>query len=238
MSYVQTRPAARRNRPPCRRHPLDRLLAGALCPADCRSSWPSSCGELSAAADTGLDDRSPACLPRRVCSCCPRNGSRWWTTEIAVTNRRVIYKTGFIQRNTNEMNMDKVESVRGQAIDPRPPARLRRCENPRHRRRASSRCTTIAQPLELRNHITGVCHGHDVQSPPNSRHLGRPSAIPASPGRGGARPRRRTRMPTRTTSRASPRRSSPRSARSPASRISRISSSTTCRANGWSSRNR
>jgi uncharacterized membrane protein YdbT with pleckstrin-like domain len=33
------------------------------------------------------------------------------TTEIAVTNRRVIYKTGLIQRHTAEMNMDKVESV-------------------------------------------------------------------------------------------------------------------------------
>ena len=32
-------------------------------------------------------------------------------TEIAVTNRRVIYKTGLIRRQTNEMNMDKVESV-------------------------------------------------------------------------------------------------------------------------------
>src|SRR5688572_18089020 len=28
----------------------------------------------------------------------------WWTTEIAVTNLRVIYKTGFIRRETNEMN--------------------------------------------------------------------------------------------------------------------------------------
>ena len=34
-----------------------------------------------------------------------------WTTEIAVTNRRIIYKRGFIQRHTVEMNMDKVESV-------------------------------------------------------------------------------------------------------------------------------
>jgi uncharacterized membrane protein YdbT with pleckstrin-like domain len=34
-----------------------------------------------------------------------------WTTEIAVTNRRVIYKTGLISRRTVEMNMDKVESV-------------------------------------------------------------------------------------------------------------------------------
>ncbi len=34
-----------------------------------------------------------------------------WTTEIAVTNRRIIYKHGFVQRHTVEMNMDKVESV-------------------------------------------------------------------------------------------------------------------------------
>jgi uncharacterized membrane protein YdbT with pleckstrin-like domain len=34
-----------------------------------------------------------------------------WTTEIAVTNKRVIYKRGFISRYTTEMNMEKVESV-------------------------------------------------------------------------------------------------------------------------------
>jgi uncharacterized membrane protein YdbT with pleckstrin-like domain len=34
-----------------------------------------------------------------------------WTTEIAVTNLRVIQKRGFIRRVTGEMNMDKVESV-------------------------------------------------------------------------------------------------------------------------------
>jgi uncharacterized membrane protein YdbT with pleckstrin-like domain len=34
-----------------------------------------------------------------------------WTTEIAVTDRRVIYKTGFITRHTVEINMDKVASV-------------------------------------------------------------------------------------------------------------------------------
>lgn len=33
------------------------------------------------------------------------------TTEIAVTNRRVIQKKGLIRRQTGEMNMDKVESV-------------------------------------------------------------------------------------------------------------------------------
>jgi uncharacterized membrane protein YdbT with pleckstrin-like domain len=39
---------------------------------------------------------------------------RWfdnWTTELAVTDRRVIYKTGFIRRHTVEMNMGKVETV-------------------------------------------------------------------------------------------------------------------------------
>lgn len=34
-----------------------------------------------------------------------------FTTEIAVTNRRVIHKRGLIRRTTREMNMDKVESV-------------------------------------------------------------------------------------------------------------------------------
>ncbi|HXY89023.1 MAG TPA: PH domain-containing protein [Xanthobacteraceae bacterium] len=36
---------------------------------------------------------------------------RRWTTEIAVTDRRIVYKRGFIRRRTIEMNMDKVESV-------------------------------------------------------------------------------------------------------------------------------
>jgi uncharacterized membrane protein YdbT with pleckstrin-like domain len=34
-----------------------------------------------------------------------------WITEIGVTNLRVIYKRGFIERNTVEMNMDRIESV-------------------------------------------------------------------------------------------------------------------------------
>lgn len=33
------------------------------------------------------------------------------TTEIAVTNKRIIYKRGLITRHTSEMNMDKVASV-------------------------------------------------------------------------------------------------------------------------------
>jgi hypothetical protein len=35
-----------------------------------------------------------------------------WTTEISVTDRRVIYKCGFIVRRPFEMNMGKIESVR------------------------------------------------------------------------------------------------------------------------------
>jgi uncharacterized membrane protein YdbT with pleckstrin-like domain len=34
-----------------------------------------------------------------------------WTTEIAVTNLRVIYARGFIQRRSVEVHMDKIESV-------------------------------------------------------------------------------------------------------------------------------
>lgn len=34
-----------------------------------------------------------------------------WTTELAVTNRRVIFKIGLFRRHTIEMNVSKVESV-------------------------------------------------------------------------------------------------------------------------------
>ena len=40
--------------------------------------------------------------------------STWWrrfTTEVAVTDRRVIYAIGFLNRHTVEINMDKIESV-------------------------------------------------------------------------------------------------------------------------------
>ena len=36
---------------------------------------------------------------------------RRWTTEIDVTDRRIVYKRGFVRRHTVEMNMDKVEGV-------------------------------------------------------------------------------------------------------------------------------
>ncbi len=34
-----------------------------------------------------------------------------WTTELVVTNRRIIFKTGLFRRHTMEMNLSKVESV-------------------------------------------------------------------------------------------------------------------------------
>ena len=33
------------------------------------------------------------------------------STEIAITNKRIIYKTGFISRKTMEINLPKVESI-------------------------------------------------------------------------------------------------------------------------------
>ena len=77
------------------------------------------------------------------------------TTEIAVTDRRVIYKRGLIRRYSVEMHMDKVESVdvdqsiwgrllsfgdvivhgTGVGLEP---------------------LTMIDHPLELRNHITAA----------------------------------------------------------------------------------
>ena len=81
-----------------------------------------------------------------------------WITEIAVTNRRVIYKRGFISRTTAEMQMDKIESVEvdqsilGQILDygkvtvlgTGVGTGLEKIKEP------------IAAPLKLRNHITGV----------------------------------------------------------------------------------
>ncbi len=36
---------------------------------------------------------------------------RRWTTEVDATDRRIVFKRGFIKRHTVELNMDKVESV-------------------------------------------------------------------------------------------------------------------------------
>lgn len=91
-----------------------------------------------------------------------------WITEIAVTDRRIIYKRGFINRHTEEMNMDKVASVDvdqsilgrmldygtihvmgtggGQAGD--------RAGNERSVERGIEHLHDIASPLAMRNAIT------------------------------------------------------------------------------------
>ena len=82
---------------------------------------------------------------------------RWWVTEIAVTDRRVIYKKGLIRRHTNEMNMDKVESVQidqsilGRMLDYGDVTILGTGEG-------FETLRTIASPIELRNSITGTTH--------------------------------------------------------------------------------
>ena len=82
---------------------------------------------------------------------------QWWVTEIAVTNRRIIYKKGLIRRQTNEMNMDKVESVQidqsilGRMLDYGDVTILGTGEG-------FETLPTIASPIELRNSITGTTH--------------------------------------------------------------------------------
>jgi uncharacterized membrane protein YdbT with pleckstrin-like domain len=92
----------------------------------------------------------------------------WWTTEVAVTNLRVIYKTGLIKRRTNEMNMDKVESVQvdqsilGRILDYGTVTIVGTGVG-------LETLTGVAQPIDLRNSITGVSHGQDVQSSTSPR---------------------------------------------------------------------
>ena len=83
---------------------------------------------------------------------------QWWVTEIAVTNRRIIYKTSLVRRQTNEMNMDKVESVKidqsilGRMLDYGNVMMLGTGEG-------FETLRTIASPIELRNSIiTGTAH--------------------------------------------------------------------------------
>ena len=76
-----------------------------------------------------------------------------WTTETDVTNMRVVHKTGFIKRRTFEMSLDKVESVDvNQSI-------LGRILNYGDVSifgvgEGNKTISTIASPLEFRNHIT------------------------------------------------------------------------------------
>jgi membrane protein YdbS with pleckstrin-like domain len=78
-----------------------------------------------------------------------------WNTEIAITNRRIIFKEGFISRNTVEMHMDKVESV---DVDQSVLGRILGYGNVIVKGTGTGfePLKTIAAPLDLRNHITGI----------------------------------------------------------------------------------
>jgi uncharacterized membrane protein YdbT with pleckstrin-like domain len=82
----------------------------------------------------------------------------WWrrfTTEVAVTDRRIIYKVGFINRHTVEMHMDKVESV---DVDQTILGRLFNYGDITIRGTGETmeRLHMIDGPLEFRNHVTAV----------------------------------------------------------------------------------
>ncbi|HTO60030.1 MAG TPA: PH domain-containing protein [Bradyrhizobium sp.] len=75
------------------------------------------------------------------------------TTETDVTNRRVVHKTGFIQRHTFEIALDKVESV---DVDQSIAGRIFDYGNVTILGVGEGRETisTIASPLAFRNAIT------------------------------------------------------------------------------------
>jgi len=76
-----------------------------------------------------------------------------WTTETDVTNLRVVHKTGFIKRRTFEMSLDKVESF---DVNQSILGRLLNYGNVTVRGvgEGAETITTIASPLDFRNHIT------------------------------------------------------------------------------------
>jgi uncharacterized membrane protein YdbT with pleckstrin-like domain len=78
---------------------------------------------------------------------------RRWTTEIAVTDRRIIIKRGLIRRHTVEMNMQKVESV---DVDQTLIGRLFNYGNVTIRGTGSSfeKLRMIDSPLKLRTTVT------------------------------------------------------------------------------------
>jgi membrane protein YdbS with pleckstrin-like domain len=76
-----------------------------------------------------------------------------WTTETDVTNLRVVHKTGFIQRRTFEIALDKVESV---DVNQSMLGRILNYGNVTIKGIGEGRETisAIASPLQFRNHIT------------------------------------------------------------------------------------
>jgi uncharacterized membrane protein YdbT with pleckstrin-like domain len=76
-----------------------------------------------------------------------------WTTEIDVTDRRIVYKRGLIRRHTVEMNMDKVESV---DVDQTILGRFLNFGNVTIRGTGAGiePLFNVEAPLQFRNHVT------------------------------------------------------------------------------------
>ena len=76
-----------------------------------------------------------------------------WTTETDVTNLRVVHKTGFINRKTFEMSLDKIESV---DVDQSIPGRLFGYGDVTITGvgKSEERLATVTSPLAFRNAIT------------------------------------------------------------------------------------
>lgn len=76
-----------------------------------------------------------------------------WTTETDVTNLRVVHKTGFINRQTFEMSLDKIESV---DVEQSIPGRIFGYGNVTITGvgKSEERLATVASPLAFRNAIT------------------------------------------------------------------------------------
>jgi uncharacterized membrane protein YdbT with pleckstrin-like domain len=76
-----------------------------------------------------------------------------WTTEIDVTDRRIVYKRGLIRRHTVEMNMDKVESV---DVDQTILGRMLNFGNVTIRGTGAGiePLFNVEAPLRFRNHVT------------------------------------------------------------------------------------
>jgi uncharacterized membrane protein YdbT with pleckstrin-like domain len=82
----------------------------------------------------------------------------WWhrfAVEIAVTDRRVVYKEGFIRRHTFEMHLDKVESVE---VEQGIVGRLLNYGDITIRGTGDTmeRAEMIDRPIEFRNHVTAA----------------------------------------------------------------------------------
>ena len=76
-----------------------------------------------------------------------------WTTETDVTNLRVVHKTGFINRQTFEMSLDKIESV---DVDQSIPGRIFGYGNVTITGvgKSEEKLATVSSPLAFRNAIT------------------------------------------------------------------------------------